>query len=131
MYIEKFNVSHMTTILGWLRARNCYLPSYLEMPETGFVAMYRGEPVAMAFIRKVEGGFAQLDGLTSNPDFPGDMRSEAIDCLVSHLMKQAKGMGIKSVMAYTKDENTLVRSAKHGFVVVPQTLIVADLTSQA
>jgi N-acetylglutamate synthase-like GNAT family acetyltransferase len=129
-HIENFDkCKHLDITNGWLEARN--LKPVDDVPELGFIAFERGEPIACAFIRRVEGGYAQLDGLTTNPDFPGDQRSTAIDSIVEHLMNKAKQLGIKSIYAHSVDLHTLLRSSKHGFEVTPQVLIVADLTQKA
>jgi hypothetical protein len=51
--------------------------------------------------------------------------------VVSQVMKTAKDLNLKGLMAYSSDDSTLKRSEKHGFVKIPQTLIIANLTSKA
>lgn len=127
MHIEAYSRSDIPVIQDWLKSRGVYVPPACEFPEIGYITYYRGEAVACAFIRKVEGGFAMLDGLATNPDFPSDIRHNALDWLVGHLVKQAKSMQLKSLMATSHDKNTLLRATKHGFVKIPQTLIALDL----
>lgn len=112
----------------WLAKRNVYVPTEDEMPRIGYMAHVDGNPIAAGFLRYVEGGFALLDGLVTNPDSPGEFRNIAIDAVVSRLLKKAKSAGILKVTAYTKDAGTLLRSVNHGFVSVPHTVIIADLT---
>jgi len=127
-HIEKFNKNTQIEVVGaWLKARNEYIPPEHEYPEIGYMIFERGEPVACAFIRKVEGNFAQFDTLVTNPDFPGDIRHSALDVLVAHVMREAKSLGFKTISAYSLDLNTVLRSSKHGFKVMPHALIVADL----
>lgn len=128
MHIEKFGNDSITVIQGWLSARGLRVQPVDEFPEVGFISYYRGEAVACAFIRRVEGGFAMLDGLVTNPDFPSDIRHNALDWLVEHLIKQAKSMKLNSLIATSQDKNTLLRAMKHGFVQLPLTCIALDLT---
>ncbi len=87
-----------------------------------------GERLATAFLRMVEGGFAQLDGLCTNPAQPGEVRSQAIDKVVEHVISEAKSMGLKNIHAFSMDKNTLVRSLKHGFTATPHAMIALNLT---
>lgn len=123
---QVYNFKHVTK---WLAARGSYLPQESEMPEFGAVAYDDAIPVAAGFIRRVEGNHGQLDGLVTDPDQPGELRSNAIDLVVEELMAMAKAMRIRSLVAFSADTNTLMRSLKHGFVQQPHTMIVADLTS--
>lgn len=121
---------HMSEIYSWLIERGAYTPTQAEMPKHGFVAYTDGIPVAAAFLRRVEGGFGQLDGLVTDPLAPGEVRHEAIDALVNEILILSKELGIKAVTAFSVDENTLVRSLKHGFVKTTHSLIVANICKE-
>jgi len=132
MEVERYSPhKHYKLMLEWLTAREHYLPPEDEMPTVGFVAHLEGKPVAMGFIRRVEGSYGQLDGLVSNPSFPGDLRSQAIDIVVENIINKAKLMNLKCLTATSLDKNTLERSIKHGFVKLPHTVIAVDLTAGA
>lgn len=109
-------LEHYEILLSWLRARDAHMPGNEEMPAIGFVAYAEEHPVAAGFIRRVEGGLGQLDGLTTNPWMPADLRSRGIDFVVETIIDEAKGLGIKNLMAFTSEPNVLIRSAKFGFV---------------
>ncbi len=128
MHIVKFDHSYIPEINSWLVAREHKVPPLDDFPKIGYVVSYRGEYVACAFIREVEGNYGQLDGLATNPDFPGDMRSEAIDLVVQKIFTKAKEMKLKALLSFSKDKNTLIRSKKFGFKEVPETVIVAELS---
>lgn len=130
MRVECFNPTYLSTVNEWLVGRE--LPAIVMTPKMGYMTFYRGTPVACAFLREVEGGYGILDGLCTNPDFPGDQRSVAIDMVVEALMRDAASNGVTALIAWSHDKNTLLRSAKHGFVKFPQTMIIANLkpTSQ-
>lgn len=122
--------AHYDVLRRCLSAWHAYPTPKSEIPATGFVALYDGYPAAFAFIRLVEGGFGQLDGLTSNRLLPGDIRDQAIDAIVSHLISHAKTMKLKNLTAFSKDENTLKRSVKHGFSPVPLSMIALGLNGE-
>ena len=111
-------------LCDWLAAHKHPVLEEKELPALGWIA-YDGEtPVATAFLRMVEGGMAQLDGLCTNPTLPGAQRHEAIDLVVAKCLEEAKARGITKVYALSVDEGILVRSQKHGFVRAPHVLIV-------
>lgn len=132
MQVVRFVIaSHYSALSACLKAWGVDPQPEDEVPATGFVALIEGIPAAFAFIRLVEGGYGQLDGLTSNLDFPGDFRSEALNAVVERLIDQAKHMKLKGLMAYTRDKHTISRAMKFGFATIPQTLIALDLKRQA
>lgn len=130
-YTERYQSHlHRELLEEWLSSRKLRIPPVFEMPENGYVA-YKGlEPVAMAFIRKVEGGFGQLDGLVSNPTSSPKCRDLCIDIVVTKSLQEAKALGLRSIIAFSLDANTLARSVKHGFVQQPHTMIMVDLYSK-
>lgn len=130
MYVEKYvPTEHFSVLADWLRKREAYVPGENEMPSTGYLIWERGEPLAAAFLRLCEGNYAQIDSLVTNPDVPGDLRNTAIDVLVERLCNVAKSQGIVRLIAFTTDKNTSMRALRHGFVHLPHTVMVADLTS--
>ena len=128
MVIEKYNnKKHFRALTRILLRRRAYMPDESEMPKYGFVALEGDIPVAFAFLRRVEGGAAQLDGLTSNPECEGNLRNEALDAVVMSCITKAKHLNITQLIAFTKDESTFKRSGRIGFVELPHHLIAFDL----
>lgn len=129
MVLKKFRRSeHYDLMCDWLTLHNTYIPTERETPRIGYVAYSDETPVAMAFLRIVEGGHAQLDGLVSNPLATGKKRHLGIDCIITKLIQVARGYGIKSILALSTDESTILRSRSHGFVKLPHTLIAVDIS---
>ena len=130
MYSEKYNAEqHGSYIADWLMHRDMNGDLIGDLPQIGYVVSERGEPIAAGFIRRCEGNYSLLDSLITNPTAPGDMRSSAIDVVVEQLIKISKELGLRSLVAHTKDKNTLVRAKRFGFQVLPHTLISLSLTS--
>jgi hypothetical protein len=122
---------HFEEMIKWLRQRDAYVPTLGEMPAIGFVAYSNSVPVAMAFLRRVEGGFGQLDGLCSNPEASGEDRNLSIDAVVDQVFIAASELNIKSLTATSVHNGTLERSLKHGFSELPHTVIVAPVQGAA
>lgn len=121
----------MSEMADWLRTHNAYIPSDAEIPALGYVVYVNARATAMGFIRRVEGGFGQLDGLVSNPTSSSEDRHLAIDLLVSQLLDSAKELGITQIMAFSKDAGTLMRSERHGFKKqLEYSVIAVDLTKR-
>lgn len=119
--------AHLADILELLHARGAYIPSLREFPEHGYIAYQNDEPVAAAFLRRVEGGFGQIDGLVSSPEFSSEDRHLAIEAVVSAVIEEAKKLEIRQLISFSVDESTLMRSRKHGFKRMPHHLVVANI----
>jgi hypothetical protein len=112
--IQRFDTKHLKIMQSWLLKRGIELPCD-EIPPFGVVA-YDGEtPIAMGFLRRAEGSYGIFDGLVSNPDAPGALRHQALDEVIAAVNDEADRLGIQTLIAWTRDENTRVRSAKHGY----------------
>lgn len=111
----------------WLRAHGKPEVDENGIPTIGLIAFYAGNPVAAAFLRRCEGHWGLLEGMTSNPDTPAHIRHAALDAITTALVEQAKLFDMTMILAWTLDSSTLVRSARHGFRKLPETMIVKDL----
>ena len=118
----------MTQLEQILIAHHHGIPHPSEMPEYGYVVMSDDTIIATAFLRRIEGGFIQLDGLSTNPGMAPHIRNEAIELALSACYSKAKELGYTSILAMSMDSSTLLRSINHGFVRLPHALIVLDLT---
>ena len=98
-----------------------------ELPSVGLIAIDGDTPIAAGFLRYIEGNFALLDGLITNPTQLGSTRHAAIDAVVSGLISIAVRLGYTRLMANSVDESTLTRSLKHGFKPLDHKVIVLDL----
>ena len=99
-----------------------------DLPYIGAIASYNGTPVAVGFIRAVEGsGLGMMDCLISNPESASKVRHEALDALFAELFKLAKESCITKLLAYTADESTVTRACRNGYVILPHTPLLKDL----
>lgn len=130
MFVDRFTLDHIPTLDAWLKAHGHPIPPLIEYPEVGYIVSDTQGPIAAGFLRKVEGGYAQIDGLTSNPERAGADRHQAIDMVAESLITTAKSLGIAGLMVLTKDESTIMRSERHGFRKLPYTLLAVDLSAR-
>ncbi len=128
MHAVRYVCGNYPTLCKWMDQHNCRIQPEDEVPQVGYVVYDdEGEPAAMAFLRMVEGGFAQLDGLITNPEKAPAVRNSAVDLAVSNIVTEAKRMKLKRLIAFSADANTLVRSERHGFAKLLHTAIIKDL----
>lgn len=99
-----------------------------NLPKVGFVAMIGGQPIACGFLRRVEGGFAQMDTLASNAYFGSKIRHAGITMVVAALIQEAKRLKLRGIISFSKDNGVLKRAETVGFHKVDQTLIALPLT---
>lgn len=108
----------------WLALRGCYLPKASELPQRGWIASLDGQDIAVNFLRLVEGGFAQSDGLCTNPWQEKALRHHGIEAVVEATLNCAKELGITQILAVTSDAGTLMRSSRHGYVHHPHLAVM-------
>lgn len=108
---------------------NAVLLSLEKMPKHGIVAYSSTDYIAMGFLRLIEGGYAQIDTLVSNPDCSPELRHRGISLVVDELIKKAKDLGLKSIISYTKDLSTVIRAEAIGFQkAVDYSIIILPLS---
>ena len=72
-------------------------------------------PIAAGFLRRVEGGYAQLDTLTSNKHLGSIVRHQGITIIVNTLIQYAKDLQLRGIIAFNSDCSILRRSEELGF----------------
>ncbi len=132
MEIVDYNPTTMLQDLIYLhRTQNIEDTSFLTpdtIPTAGYVAYLDNKPIAAGFLRRIEGGFAQLDTLVSNKDYPPHIRHEALDSIVHTLLSTGKALGIKGIISLSVDEGIVKRAISLGFAATPQFVLTLPLT---
>lgn len=113
----------------WLRAHGEREVDETGVPELGFLCFAGGVPVCAAFLRRCEGNWGIVEGMTSNPEASSEVRHAALDALLAAITRQAEAFRMTNLLAWTQDASTLVRSARHGYRQLPQSLIAKDMRS--
>lgn len=97
------------------------------LPKIGYIALYNGYPIAAGFLRRVEGGYAQIDTLTSNPTFGSIIRHKGIDAIVNSLIEEAKVLKLHGIIALTQETNIILRATDKGFHLVEHKVLALPL----
>lgn len=100
---------------------------YKTLPKIGYIATLGGQPIAAAFLRRVEPCYAQIDTLVSNAYAGAILRNDGIAKIIDQLISDAKRLKLKGIIAHTHDKQTLERAHALGFIIVPQTIIALPL----
>jgi len=93
------------------------------LPKIGYIALLNKQPIAAGFLRRVEGGYAQMDTLVSNPYFGSQIRNIGISKVVDWLMKDAKELGLTGILAFTSEQSILDRAKDKGFTTFDHKVI--------
>lgn len=120
---------HEKFVRTWLKARNLSEDLCENHPAIGLIAIHNEVPIAVGFLRQVEGGFGMFDGLCTNPKMESLVRNKAIDMLVDELIHVAKSFEMKAIIAWSVDMGTLIRAERHGFKKMNDQLINLNLSS--
>lgn len=128
MEIRNFNPDkHIAVINSWLIDRKHPIILKEETPRIGFLAYIEDTPIACAFLRRVEGGFGQIDGLATNPHADCHLRNMAINGTITLLLNTAKSLKLKGLMVMTIDQSIVKRAEELGFVTTTSRLLIKDL----
>lgn len=128
--IVPFKFKYLSLLIEMLKDRDFSNISSISMktlPKIGYIALLHGQPIAAGFLRRVEGGYGQLDTLTSNPYFGSVIRHEGVSKVVDSLIQDAKDLKLQGLIAFTSDSGILNRAATIGFQEVNQKLISLNL----
>lgn len=120
--------THTELLLSWLKSRNISSDIAKNLPDIGFLISDAHRPVVIGFLRQVEGNLGICEGFCTNPEIEPSLRNEANDLMVQQLIETGRSMNLTTLMAWTRDNNTLERSLRHGFVKSPSVLISYDLS---
>ena len=85
------------------------------LPKIGYIALRGGHPIAAGFLRRVEGGYAQLDTLTTNKYMGSIIRHEGINKVVDALIQDAKDLQLRGIIAFSRDYSIIKRAEDLGF----------------
>lgn len=98
-----------------------------ELPGHTFCAIVKGEIIAIAGFRLMEGDLCFIDSMATNQEVPGELRNEALDKLTIEILCMAKKLGFKKIFATTKEDCIIKRAERHGFFVSNQRVIAREL----
>ncbi len=128
MHLRPYEPSDKMYIGALLHMRKMDVEESLQsLPETGYIVFQDNFPVAAGFLRRVEGGFGQVDSYITDPSVPGKQRDQALDLITDALIKRAKELELRGIVAFSVDQNTISRSLRHGFAALGHVVITKEL----
>lgn len=96
--------------------RNMDINLVNDLPEHGLIAIKDGIPIAMGFIRRIEGEYAMLDSYITDPKAAAPVRDRALETIGRKLIDMARNGGCKTLLAFSTDAHILARGVRWGFV---------------
>lgn len=119
MTVERFIYSlHLEQMRVLLASRDMDIRIAEDLPNFGFIVQSSDGPIAAGFIRTIEGGYAMFDSFISNSNRDGLTRDFALDMITTKLIELCKMIDIRSIMAFSKDPNTIARAEDHGLKTI-------------
>src|SRR6185437_4295858 len=123
-FIESEHREYLET---WLKERS-YDPSRAEnLPSLGLVCFYDKVPAAIIFLRNCENGIGTIDGLTSDPNLPFEIRNQAVRIAVSRLLQICQALNIKQIISFTDSERVIDLSKEFGFSETKHKVICREI----
>lgn len=129
--IVPFRYRYLPALLDLLNSNDYIGISTVTMktlPKIGYIALRNGYPIAAGFLRRVEGGYAQIDTLTSNKTLGSLIRHQGIDLVVKTLISDAKDLKLLGIVAFSMDASVIKRAEDIGFRILEHKTIVLSLT---
>lgn len=127
MLIEPFSrKKDFPELNSWLSQRSMALWEEDFLPEIGFTVFIEGTPIAMGFLRYCEPNIGIMDSFVTNPTAISSYRYVALNGLTDSLIKEAKEIGLKSLIVFTTEQCIIERADTYGFNVIPNQVMVKN-----
>jgi hypothetical protein len=112
-YDQNYHAHHASFLL---KLRNMNENLVNTLPKEGYIALAADDsPVALGFIRHVEGNMCLLDSYITNPESPATMRNVAINIINDSLIQHCKDSKIELIIAFSIHEELMNRLYDKGF----------------
>lgn len=119
---------HLGDARHLLKARDMSSDLIDDLPGCGLIAYDKGKPVALGFVRRIEGTYVMLDSYITDPGIESSIRNRALDHITHKLIQWAHSHGVTKVLAFSTDENTISRAYRHGFGYLPHVFTALNLS---
>ncbi len=119
MKVRLIRQSDKVSIGRWLKKLNS---EQQPMPYNAFVV----PGVAAMGLRFIDEQYALIDSMVTNPHCSSSVRHKALDSLYNHIFKCIDSMGISSLIGFTVHGDALERAKRHGFKVLPHTVLIRN-----
>lgn len=125
--VRDFNREDWPILLDLVAKRGLNKEEFSFVPKIGAIAYCGDMPVAIAFVREVEGKMALWDGLITNIDADAFKRNKALDEILIFIIRRVKDLGINQILSWSVDSHTIERVQKLGFKLVNTRLLTLQL----
>lgn len=117
MNIERFNkVKHRDSAHILLAHREMSEAWTAVLPRFGFIVHEETKPIAMGFIRLLEGKMGVLDSYITSREFPLEIRTLALDLISDELVNFSKTiLKLNGLIAFSDHPNIIERAIRYGF----------------
>ncbi len=110
-------------LLSWVLERTLDEPILNDLPKLGLMVSYCNAPVAVAFLRVVEGGKGMIDGFIADPSCDHKVRTLCLDQLILDLIKLAMYNDMSGLFGLTTNKRVVERARRLGFRLMPHKLV--------
>jgi hypothetical protein len=126
MNLLPFKHRHYKELISLLSANECPwlgTVNYKTLPKIGYLAEVNGTMVAAGFLRKVEGGYGQLDTFVTNPYLGSQVRHEGIELVTNALLEEARTLEMIGILITSRDTGIISRAKERGFFQMTEILL--------
>lgn len=128
MFITQYNSkADNWNLMRILKKREMNPNNINDLPKLGYLVYQDDHLVAAGFMRQCEGGYGMFDSYLTDPRAPSKLRDQALEMITKSLISKAKDIGVRHLIAFSVDEHTLIRSQRHGFVLLDHKLLAQVL----
>lgn len=99
----------------WMKDHGIDETEISRLPKLGLMVSHCNTPVAVGFLRRVEGGIALIDGFICDPKSTIEIRDPCLDQLAKDLIEIAKHEGIQGLLVTTVNPRVVKRAQRLGF----------------
>lgn len=109
--IRRWRVTDSGEINRWYDLQEEKPIHYGNLPEVGFIE----EGVAAGFLIQTDSGFGIIEGFVTNPEVSSEVRHRALYDITMEIFRTAKELGLREVIALTRDPSIISRAMAHNF----------------
>lgn len=114
MRVVRATDEHITDAIRWMVARGQAAPPRDIFSSTGWCV----PGVAAWWLYLTDSTLAWTEMLVGNPDVSKERRSEGLDLVIAHVLKEAKANGTRLLVCNVDRPDLEARAAKHGYKVL-------------
>jgi len=128
--IKEFLPIHLEKLIEMHAKQKSPTTSFITLdtlPKIGFIVCNEKEYVAAGFLRRLEGGFGQLDTFVTNPESSPKDRNDALNLLAERLINEAKALELRGIYAISSDVSVVCRAVATGFRLLDKVIVGLNL----